>query len=79
MFNQDYEKRLLRQHNGNIMSGGPSLEIRPFPTESPISGSFLVTSDATSAVTVTSAKAVNITSLILDLCRCHANGYLWPW
>lgn len=57
MFNQDYEKRLLRQHNGNIISGGPSLEIRPFPTELPVSGSFLVTSDGTPPVMVTPTKA----------------------
>jgi len=69
MFNQDYEKRLLRQHNGNIMSGGPSLEIRPFPTELPFSNSFLVTSDGTSPVMVTPTKAVNITLLIPCLCR----------
>ena len=69
MFNQDYEKRLLRQHNGNIMSGGPSLEIRPFPTDLPVSGSFLVTSDVTPPVMVTPTKAVNITSLIPYLCR----------
>jgi hypothetical protein len=61
MFNQDYEKRLLRQHNGNIMSSGPSLEIRPFPTDLPVSGSFLVTSDVTPPVMVTPTKAVNIT------------------
>jgi hypothetical protein len=69
MFNQDYEKRLLRQHNGNIMSGGPSLEIRPFPTELPFSGSFLVTSDVTPPVMVTPTKAVNTTSSIPYLCR----------
>jgi hypothetical protein len=69
MFNQDYEKRLLRQHNGNIMSGGPSLEIRPYPTELQVSGSFLVTGDVTPPVMVTPTKAVNITSLTPYLCR----------
>jgi hypothetical protein len=69
MFNQDYEKRLLRQHNGNIMSGGPSLETRPFPTELPVSGSFLVTSNVMPPVMVTPTKAVNITSLTPYLCR----------
>jgi hypothetical protein len=69
MINQDYEKRLLRQHNGNIMSGGPSLEIRQFPTELPVSGSFLVTNDVMPPVMVTPTKAVNITSLIHYLYR----------
>jgi hypothetical protein len=76
MFNQDYEKRLLRQHNGNIMSGGPSLEVRPFTTELPVPGSIPVSSNVTSPVMVTQVKAVNVTSLIPYLCRCYANSYI---
>lgn len=76
MFNQDYEKRLLRQHNGNIMSGGPSLEVRLFPTELPVPGSFAVSSNVTPSVMVTQAKAVNITSLIPYLCRCYVSSYV---
>ena len=60
------------------MSGGPSLEIRPFPTELPVSGSFLVTSDVTPPVMLTPTKAVNITTLIPYLCRWHVNGD-WLW
>jgi hypothetical protein len=64
MFNQDYEKRLLRQHNGNIISGGPSLEMQPFPSELSVSGNCPVSSNVTPSVMVTPGKAVNIMSLI---------------
>jgi hypothetical protein len=39
MFDPAYEKRLLRQHNGNLAASG-SLEARPFTAALPPSGGF---------------------------------------
>jgi hypothetical protein len=58
MLDSAYEKRLLRQHNGNLTSSG-SLEARPFTAALPPSGGFPGSGSGLSPVMAPPAKKVS--------------------
>jgi hypothetical protein len=67
MLNKDYERRLLRQHAGNLASSGP-LEGRTFTAALPPSGGFPGSSSDLSPVMATPTKEVSGTLLQCLMC-----------
>jgi hypothetical protein len=59
MFDPDYEKRLLRQHNSYVISNGTSLGGSSFPTELSPSAGVLGSSPVPPTAVLTPAKRVS--------------------